>query len=90
MAKGMAKGLAEGTAKGIAKGMAEEKISLICKKMKLNQSLEKIAEDLVEEISDIEPIYTVAKEFAPDYDPQSVIERINSDTPGNMNLSQTP
>lgn len=47
--------------------------------MRLHQSLEKIAEDLVEEVSVIEPIYRTAQRFAPDYDPQLVFEQMQTD-----------
>ena len=44
----------------------------------MGQSLEKIAEDLVEELSVIEPIYNIAKQFAPEYDPDQVFEQVNA------------
>lgn len=47
--------------------------------MKMNQSLEKIAEDLVEEVSVIEPLYRAAEKFAPDYDPDKVFEQIKTE-----------
>lgn len=39
--------------------------------------LEKIAEDLVEEVSVIEPIYRTAEKFAPEYDAGLVFENMN-------------
>ena len=66
----------EGEAVGEARGEAEKLITQICKKMKLGQRLEKIASDLVEEISIIEPIYKAAEKFAPDYDPSIVMESL--------------
>lgn len=51
-------------------------ISMVCKKMKKEKPLEEIAEDLEEEASVIEPIYNAAKEFAPEYDPKAVFERM--------------
>ena len=50
----------------------------ICKKMKMGQSLKKIAEDLVEEIAIIEPIYNIAEKFAPEYNPDQVFEQVNA------------
>ncbi len=44
--------------------------------MRLGQPLEKIAEDLVEDVSVIEPIYRAAEKFAPDYAPESVLEEL--------------
>lgn len=49
----------------------------ICKKMKMGQSLEKIAEDLVEEKSVVGPIYNIAEKFAPEYNPDQVFEQVN-------------
>ena len=66
---------AEGRAEGEAAGRMAEKVFQVCKKMKRNQSLEKIAEDMVEQVSAIEPIYNIAREFAPEYDPDLVLER---------------
>ena len=66
----------DGEADGIEIGAKKERISLICKKMKMNQPIEKIAEDLVEEISAIEPIYKAAKESAPDYDVDEIYARL--------------
>lgn len=42
----------------------------------MNQSLGKIAKDLVEEASVIELIYHTAKSFAPGYDPDKVFEQL--------------
>ena len=75
-----AEGLREGLAEGKAAGDFYRLTVQICKKMKMNQPLEKIAEDLVEEISVIEPIYNAAKKFAPKYNPDQVFERMNADT----------
>lgn len=73
----------EGELKGYADGeligKTIEKITQVCKKMRLHQSLEKIAEDLVEEVSVIEPIYRTAQKFAPGYDPQLVFEQMQTD-----------
>ncbi len=45
--------------------------------MRMAQPLEKIAEDLVEEVSVIEPIYRTAEKFAPEYDAGLVFENMN-------------
>lgn len=79
-AKGKAEGKAEGEAEGEARGKAEQLVTLICKKKKLGQSLEKIAEDLVEEISVIEPIFTAAEKFAPTYEPEAVLQSMAGET----------
>ena len=61
---------------GITAGEHMRLVSQVCKKMKMNQTLEKIAEDLVEEVSAIEPIYNTAKNYAPDYDPEEVFKQM--------------
>ena len=75
-ARGKAEGKAEGEAIGEVRGKAEGNlqrlVTLVCKKMKLRQSLEKIAEDLVEEVSVIEPIYNMAGK----YDPEKILEEL--------------
>ena len=59
-------------------GDQQRLISQVCKKMKKEKPLEEIAEDLEEEVSVIEPIYNAAKEFAPEYDPKAVFERMKT------------
>lgn len=66
----------EGIEKGIEEGDLRRLVTQICKKMKMDQSLEKIAEDLVEEVSVIEPVYHTAEKFAPEYDPDKVFEQL--------------
>ncbi len=68
----------KGYADGEAAGDLQRLISMVCKKMKKEKSLEEIAEDLEEEVSVIEPIYNAAKDFAPEYDPKAIFERLNT------------
>ena len=68
--------LMEKLARSEAKGKTEELISRVCKKMKLGQSLEKIAEDLVEEVSVIEPIYQAAEKLAAEYDSETIMQKV--------------
>lgn len=67
----------EGEKKGRITGNFERLVTQVCKKMQKNQSMVKIAEDLVEEVSVIAPIYHAAEKFAPEYDPELVLEQIN-------------
>lgn len=62
-----------GRAEGKAEGKTEELVTRVCKKMKLGQPLEKIAE----EVSVIEPIYRAAEQFAPEYDPEIVLQKLS-------------
>ncbi len=41
--------------------------------MKKNKTLAEIAEELEDEVSAIEPIYNIAKAFAPGYDPKLLV-----------------
>ena len=59
-------------------GDLQRVVSLVCKKIKKNKTLEEITDDLEEEVSVIEPIYNTAKEFAPVYDPALVFEQVRS------------
>lgn len=68
----------KGYADGEAAGDRQRLIFQVCKKMKKGKPPEEIAEDLEEEISVIEPIYNAAKEFAPEYDPKAIFERLNT------------
>ena len=65
---------------GKAEGKAEQLVSQVCKKMKKNKTVEEIAEELEDEVSAIEPIYNIAQEFAPEYDPELVFERFIQET----------
>lgn len=76
-AEGEAIGEARGEARGKIAGNLQRLVTQICKKIKLSQPLDKIAEDLVEEFSVIEPIYNAAKQFSPDYDPEAVLEELD-------------
>ncbi len=76
LAKGEAIGRVKGKAEGKAEGKVEELVTRVCKKMKLGQTVEKIAEDLVEDISVIEPIFRAAESAASAYDPETVLQKL--------------
>lgn len=73
-------GKEEGKIEGRIEGKAEQLVSLVCKKMKKNKTVEEIAEELESEVSAIEPIYNAAKGFAPEYDPQMIFEQFIRET----------
>ena len=52
-------------------------IEIVCKKLKKNKTAEQIAEELEEEITDIQKIYDVAKKFAPEYNVNKIFETMN-------------
>lgn len=63
---------------GKAMGSLQHLVTQVCKKMRLGQPLEKLAEDLAEDISVIEPIYNSAGKFAPEYDPEKVLKELSA------------
>lgn len=52
-------------------------VSLVCKKIEKDKTLKKIAEELEEEVSVIEPIYNKVKEFTPPYDLEKILVQLN-------------
>lgn len=61
---------------GIAKGELQLLVSNICKKMIKNKSIEQIADELEEDVSKIQKIYDIAKEFAPDYNVEKIMAKL--------------
>ncbi|MBQ7066705.1 MAG: hypothetical protein IJN92_07770 [Lachnospiraceae bacterium] len=74
--EGFEDGLTQGLEQGLAQGQELNLISLICKKLKKDKSIEQIAEELEEEISVIEPICKVASDFAPEYDVHEIYQAL--------------
>ena len=74
--EGIKEGKREGIKEGIKEGILRRLVTQVCKKRGLGQTLERIAEDLVEEISAIEPIYDTAGKYAPEYDPEAVLREL--------------
>ncbi|MCM1058491.1 MAG: hypothetical protein NC517_12945 [Firmicutes bacterium] len=66
----------DGIEEGIEVGGIKHLISQVCKKMQKNKTLDRITEDLEEEKSVIEPIYNMAKKFAPDYDIEKILQKL--------------
>ena len=67
-------GIEEGIAKGIEKGL----VQMVCKKMRKGKPLERIAEELEEDITIITPIYEAANRFSPDYDSDLVYAQMEA------------
>ena len=53
-------------------GQTQNKIELICKKLRKGRTAEEIADILEEDPNEIEPICQLAAPFAPEYDPEKV------------------
>lgn len=66
-----------GKIEGKIEGALEKLISLVCRKLRKDKTLQVIAEELEEEISVIEPIYMAAQKYAPEYDLQLIAKEIS-------------
>lgn len=69
---GYVEGFSEGVNEGIKEGIDKHLIKLVCKKLIKRKTVEIIAEELEEDITTIQSICDVAKEYAPDYDVDSI------------------
>lgn len=74
--EGLKTGRAEGLKTGKVIGECFSLIRMICKKMKKGKTPESIAEELEESIDTVQPIYDIAKEYAPDYDVDKIYTRL--------------
>lgn len=62
-----------GREEGKAEGRAEREIELICRKLAKGKSPEVIAEDLEENLSEVQRICDVAAKYAPDYNTEKIL-----------------
>lgn len=65
-----------GEKKGKIEGETMKLIKQVCKKIEKGQGLEKIAEDLEEEVGTIRPIYELALMSAPEYDSEKIYKAL--------------
>lgn len=72
--EGKEEGKEEGRAEGKVEGEVRKLLSQICRKLKKGKSLEQIADELDEDISEIQPLYEMCLPFAPDYDAERIYE----------------
>lgn len=63
----------QGRAEGRAEGRKEHLTECICKKLRKGKDIKLIAEELEEEVSVVEKICEVAKNYAPDYDVEMIL-----------------
>ena len=66
----------EGREEGRVEGRILNLITLICRKLSKNKLPETIAEELEEDLSLIEKICEVAKQFAPEYNAEEIYEKL--------------
>ena len=74
LAEGREAGLAEGHKAGLEEGQLLEQVRLIVKKMQKNYSVLRIAETLELDEAFVQLICQIAKQMAPDYDVEKVME----------------
>ena len=60
-----------------AEGSLLKLVSQVCKKVEKNKTMEKIAEELEEEVSVVGPIYYKVKGSMPPYNPELILEQLN-------------
>ena len=53
-----------------------KEITIICKKLSKNKTIEQIADELETEISEVAPICEVAAKYAPDYDVEAIYREL--------------
>ena len=82
--QGIERGMERGIERGIERGETQTLISIVCRMIKKGNAPQEIADILAEDISKIEAICDVAKEYAPEYDEEAVYEKLS----GRRNKSQ--
>ena len=70
--EGRAEGLAEGRAEGLTKGEVLKLISQVGRKIRQGRTPEQIAEDLAEELAEIQRIYDAAVKYEDNYDREAI------------------
>ena len=70
-------GREEGRIEGRGEGEQLQLIKQVCKKLMKNKSISQIAEELETEESEIVKIIEAVREFAPEYDAEKILEKLN-------------
>lgn len=61
---------------GREEGFIKRLIQMVCKKIRKGKTIAEIADDLEEDLEQVEKIYNAAQEFAPDYDLNKIYDKI--------------
>ena len=75
---GEARGIEIGEAQGKLLGAQQKLVAMVCRKLVKGKTAAQIAEDLEENLEEIEAIVKAAAAFAPDYDPERVQTALNA------------
>ena len=70
--RGIERGIKRGIERGIERGETFKLIEMICRKLKKGKSVTDIADELEENIAEVQRIADVATRFAPDYDVEAI------------------
>ncbi|MCM1193948.1 MAG: hypothetical protein NC123_19115 [Butyrivibrio sp.] len=57
-------------------GMMARLVGQVCRKINKGKSVEMAAAELEMDMEEIRPVYTVASEFAPDYDLEKIMQKL--------------
>lgn len=68
---------------GKEQGRVDILISLICKKLSKNMSIEDIADTIEEPIEFVEKVYEISKKYAPNYDMEKIVEEYRAEAINN-------
>lgn len=74
MEAGMEAGMQAGMQAGMKNGLEKSALTLICKKLQKGKSLDMIADEMETGKENIMAVFQFAKKFAPEYDPEIVLE----------------
>ena len=78
--EGRKEGKLEGRREGKKEGRLEGKIDLVCRKLAKGKMPEAIAEDLEEDLSEVQRICDAAAKYAPDYDIEKILQEFMAGT----------
>lgn len=71
-------GEARGEIRGETRGQLKALINLVCKKLQKGKSNEQIADELEDDLTNINRICEVAEKYAPDYDVIAIYTELNT------------
>lgn len=77
--EGIIKGKKEGKIEGKKEGGIEKLVGQICRKLAKGKTQEVIAEDLEEELSEVQRICDIAVKYAPEYDTEKILQELLAD-----------
>ena len=69
-------GVEEGRASGIAEGTVRHLVTSVVKKVQKNKTLDQIADELEESVEDIQLIYDIVRNHAPEYDVDAITAEV--------------